>query len=180
MKKIILGLVAATAIAAPIAMSAPANAATTTAPSNSTVFLSKSALQGTLHLNNAGFDALKASDFKATGTLLAVQDVHFTCNDVEVSHYDWPTAYADAVTATPVWNGGHNQITGYNVTENYMAGEPAVRNPINWVQVNDAWDAAVHSPCGDVTGSATSTYRYETTPLDVVVNGTSVVTFQHA
>ena len=88
------------------------------------MFLSKSTLQGTLHLNNAGFDALKASDFKATGTLTAVQEVHFVCNGVEVSHYDWPTAYADAVTATPVWNGGHNQITGYNVTDNGTVGEP--------------------------------------------------------
>ena len=143
MRKIILGLLAATAVAAPIAMTATAaNAATTTAPSGSTVFLSKSTLQSTLHLNNAGFDALKASDFKATGTFTAVQEVHFVCNDAEVSHYDWPTAYADAVTATPVYNGNHTQITGYNVTDNGTVGEPAVRNPIKWDQVNTACDTA--------------------------------------
>jgi len=34
--------------------------------------------------------------------------------------------------------------------------------------------------CGDITGSPTSTYRYDWTNLDVTVNGTSVVTFQHA
>ena len=142
MKKFILGLVAAAAIVTPLGMATAAHAATTTAPSTSTVFLSKGTLQSTLHLNNAGFDALKASDFKATGTFTAVQDVHFVCNGAEVSSYDWPTAYADAVTATPVYNGNHSQITGYNVTDNGTIGEPAVRNPINWDQVNTAWAAA--------------------------------------
>jgi hypothetical protein len=151
------------------------------------VFLSKSTLQGTLHLNNAGFDALKASDFKATGTVTAVQEVHFFCDGMEVSHYDWPTAYADAVTAKPVYNGNHTQITGYNVTDLGTVGEPAprldgldARNPIKWDQVNAAWDAARTSECGDVTGSPTSTYRYDKTPFDVTVNGTNVVTFEHA
>ena len=157
-----------------------ANAATTTAPSGSTVFLSKSTLQGTLHLNNAGFDKIKAEDFKATGTFTAVQEVHFVCNDSEVSSYDWPTAYADAVDAKPVYNGNGTQITGYNVTDKGTVGEPAVRNPINWDQVNAAWDKAVDSDCGDVTGSATSTYRYDYTPFNVTVNGTNVVTFEHA
>ena len=68
MKKFILGLVAAAAIATPLVGATAAHAATTAAPNASTVFLSKSTLQGTLHLNNAGFDALKASDFTATGT----------------------------------------------------------------------------------------------------------------
>ena len=181
MRKIILGLLAATAVAAPIAMTATAaNAAATTAPSTSTVFLSKSTLQGTLHLNNAGFDALKASDFKATGTFTAVQVAHFVCNGEEVSTYDWPTAYADDVTATPVYNGNGTQITGYNVTDNGTIGEPAVRNPINWDQVNTAYAKAQTSDCGDVTGSPTSTYRYDYTPFNVTVNGTNVVTFQHA
>lgn len=157
-----------------------ADAATTTAPSGSTVFLSKSTLQSTLHLNNAGFDKITDKSFTATGTFTAAQVVHFTCDGAEVSSYVWPTAYADDVTAKPVWNGGHNQITGYNVTDNGTVGEPAVRNPINWDQVNSAWDAAVHSPCGDVTGSATSTYKYDWTPFNVNVNGTNVVTFEHA
>jgi len=179
MRKILLGVVAAAAIATPLAAATAANAATT-APSNSTVFLSKSTLQSTLHLNNAGFDALKAKDFTATGTLTAVQEVHFNCNGAEVSHYDWPTAYADAVTAKAVYNGNHTQITGYNVTDNGTIGEPEVRNPINWDQVNKAYAAAQTSPCGDVTGSPTSTYRYDYTPFNVTVNGTNVVTFEHA
>ena len=36
------------------------------------------------------------------------------------------------------------------------------------------------SHCGDVTGSPTSTYRYDYTPFNVTVNGTNVVTFAHA
>ena len=144
------------------------------------MFLSKSTLQSTLHLNNAGFDALTEGSFKATGLATAVQEVHFNCNGAEVSHYDWPTAYADAVTAKAVYNGNHTQITGYNVTDNGTIGEPAVRNPINWDQVNAAWDAARTSPCGNVTDSPISTYRYDYTDFNVNVNGTSVVTFQHA
>src|SRR5690349_21122026 len=96
LRKISLGLVATAVVAAPLTLAGSANAATT--PNGGTVFLSKSTLQSTLHLNNAGFDALKASDFKATGTLLAVQQAHFVCDGAEVSSYDWPTAYADAVT----------------------------------------------------------------------------------
>ena len=104
--------------------------------------------------------------------------MHFVCDGAEVSHYDWPTAYADAVTATAVYNGNHTQITGYNVTDNGTIGEPAVRNPINWDQVNAAWNAAAASDCG--TDSPTSTYRYDYTPFNVTVNGTNVVTFEHA
>ena len=31
-----------------------------------------------------------------------------------------------------------------------------------------------------MTGSPTSTYRYDYTPFNVTVNGTNVVTFEHA
>ena len=67
------------------------------------------------------------------------------------------------------------------MTDLGTVGEPAVRNPINWDQVNTAYAAAQNSPCGDVTGSATSTYRYESRhPFNVSVNGGTVLTFAHA
>ena len=60
MNKIILGLVAATAVAAPLAMSAPANAATANADGSVTV--TKGDIQSAMGWNNAAWDSHILSD----------------------------------------------------------------------------------------------------------------------
>ncbi len=122
MRKILLGLVAATAVAAPLALASSANA--TVAVENGVGHVDKGDVQTALGWNNKAFDGGAGSLKFTAGAEYVIADYKMSCFngttggiDAEVSHTIIFQTGTTAVTSTPVLNAGNRkQITGFDLT----------------------------------------------------------------
>jgi len=113
MKKIILGLVAATAVAAPLAMSAPANAYTVN--TDSSLHVTKGEVQTAFKWNNPTFDQ-KVGSLKFNVDATATQTQHFegTCSGTTYTG-DLVTTITRTTDWTPTLSDNTKQITGWDL-----------------------------------------------------------------
>jgi len=169
-KILVGGLLATAAIGGSIALASSANAATTNA--NGSVFVSKGEIQSALTMSNADFDKIKVTDFAGLGGYDDIRTVTFTCTDGSVAGtYRHEIDYVQDVVATPVWNGGHNQITGYTVS---TPGTHFGAMKYSQDEAQAAWDASIactspsHAP--DETNT-TSDWRSVNHASVVTLNG---------
>src|SRR4051812_33597148 len=119
MRKIILGLVAATAIATPLVAATAANA--TVAVDNGIGFVGKGDIQTALgYKNDAAIQADAANiKFASTGTVTEVGGFQWTCNDGTTQRGYVSTtvsAMTQTVNATPIANGQGKITNGFNLT----------------------------------------------------------------
>jgi hypothetical protein len=122
MRRIILGVVAAAAIATPLVAATAANA--TVAVENGIGHVDKGDVQTALGWNNAAFDKGVGSLKFTTSAEKVNADYKMSCFngstgaiDAEVSHTIISQPGTTTVTATPVLNSGNGkQITGFNLT----------------------------------------------------------------
>ena len=122
MRKIILGLAATAAIAAPLALAASANAAV--AVDNGIGHVDKGDVQSALGWNNAAFDKGVGTLKFTAGAEKVIADYKMSCFngstgaiDAEVGHTIISQPGTTTVTATKVLNAGNGkQITGFNLT----------------------------------------------------------------
>jgi hypothetical protein len=122
MRKIILGLVAATAVAAPLVMAAPANAYTANA--DGTTSVTKGEVQTALGWNNGDFDANvgKAKDVKfvVAGERVNVDYpmvcMNLTTGDMSTVGHRLIVQPGTNISATQTLSGNGKQINGWTLT----------------------------------------------------------------
>lgn len=114
MKKIILGLVAATAVAAPLAMSAPANAYTVN--TDGSLHVTKGEVQTTFKWNNATFDK-NASSLEFSVDTTSTQTTHFegVCGGTTYTGDLLTTITRATNQPTATWSDNGKQITGWDL-----------------------------------------------------------------
>jgi hypothetical protein len=118
MKKIILGLVAAASVAAPIALSAgSANAATTDA--NGVVTVSKGEIMAQFPgMNEKAFQAIAMAEGQSlTGSnvFTATTTTGVGCSDGTVQPHFRSTIITSPITLTEIYNGSADKVTGWNL-----------------------------------------------------------------
>lgn len=117
MRKIILGLVAATTVVAPLAIAGVANAAVSV--NDGIGHVDKGDVQSALKLNNAGFDR---GTFTFTGTATKTFDNVLTCKADAgakaglVEHVKVTSTSSTPLTATAIKSANGKQITGWDLT----------------------------------------------------------------
>jgi len=119
MKKLILGLVAATVVAAPLAMSAPANAAT--ANSDGSVTVTKGDIQSAMGWNNAAWDShIERDGVNGVGSLITTSGVAtpvdvpggwLTLNGQIVANYPSDEYYSSSFTNPENWCNGYQVVS---------------------------------------------------------------------
>src|SRR5262245_17746972 len=125
MKKLILGLVAATVVAAPLAMSAPANAAT--ANSDGSVTVTKGDIQSAMGWNNAAWDShIEIDGVNGVGSLITTSGVAtpvdvpggwLTLNGQIVADYPSDEYYSNSWTNPENWGPNATPVSSYWTTD---------------------------------------------------------------
>ena len=117
MRKIILGLVAATAIVSPIAFATSANAATTDA--NGVVTVSKGEIMAQFpSMNEKAFQAIAMADGQSlTGSnvFTATTTTGVGCSDGTIQNHFRSTIITSPITLTEIYNGSADKVTGWNL-----------------------------------------------------------------
>ena len=182
MKKIILGLVAAAAVAAPIALSAgSANAATTDV--NGVVTVSKGEIMGQFPgMNDKAFQTIAMADGQSligSNVFTATTTTGVGCSDGTVQPHFRSTIITSPITLTEIYNGSADKVTGFTVgakgasviTEaNTYGTSPAGRFP-NYATIC-AGHGSVVNPFATLVQSHSdvTSYTFNGTPVSIVVN----------
>jgi len=118
MKKIILGLVAAAAVAAPIALSAGSASAATT-DVNGVVTVSKGEIMAQFPgMNEKAFQTIAMADGQSlTGSnvFTATTTTGVGCSDGTVQTHFRSTIITSPITLTEIYNGSADKVTGWNL-----------------------------------------------------------------
>ena len=117
MRKIILGLVAATAIVSPIAFATSANAATTDA--NGVVTVAKAEVMNQFpDMNEKAFQKIAMADGQSlTGSnvFTATTTTGVGCSDGTIQNHVRNTLITSPITLTEILNGSAEKVTGWNL-----------------------------------------------------------------
>ena len=180
MRKLVLGLVAATAVAAPIAMAASsANAATTDA--NGVVTVTKGEIMAQFpDMNEAAFQRIAMAhgeSLTGSNVFTATTDTSYGCTDGNTYHHYRNTIITKPIALTEVYNGSANKVTGWTlgakgasvITENNTGG---TRFP--------DWNSPTICPAGTSldfskynvaqSHSDVTSFVFNDTPVSIVVN----------
>ena len=117
MRKVILGLAAAAAIAAPLTLAGTANAATTDA--NGVVTVAKGEVMAQFPgMNEAAFQKVAMApgeSLTGSNVFTATTDTGVGCADGTVQHHERNTIITSPVTATEVYNASSSKVTGWTL-----------------------------------------------------------------
>jgi hypothetical protein len=118
LKKIILGVLAATAVAAPIVAIAPsANAATTDA--NGVVTVAKAEVMAQFpNMNEAAFQKIAMApgeSLTGSNVFTATTTTGVGCSDGTVQDHFRSTIITSPIALTEIYNGSANKVTGWNL-----------------------------------------------------------------
>ena len=182
MKKIILGLVAAAAVAAPIALSAgSASAATTDA--NGVVTVSKGEIMAQFPgMNEKAFQTIAMADGQSlTGSnvFTATTTTGVGCSDGTVQPHFRSTIITSPITLTEIYNGSADKVTGWNlgakgasvVTEANTYGTSSSGRFPNYATIC-ADHGSVTNPFATFgqSHSDVTSFKFNDTPVSIVVN----------